>query len=1247
MSEQNLLNYDIFKTNDYNFDFPIATAALSDQRKVAITTTSNATRNYNAYDYTINQTSSPYYLPPISVSQNTNLTFSSLMHHKELPEQWDDVSQPAIIINDKAQHSQQQQDRHSAGSPSDDQAPTHIVSPEAIREALKEEKEEALGHSQKPFSQYSSFNALKQRRFSSDNSPPSFSIPFSPSPSIKKMNYDDEEEEEEPQTPFPHNNTLDRTNLKKVVPGKLKRPPNAYLLFNRDMRRKLLKASPKMTVAEISKEVGDWWKALPDDKREYYVKEASMLKEEHLKKYPDFIYTRRSKAELAEAKKSSKLGRKSKSESVMLNHSDEEEEKNSVDVYSQPKKSIGTGGQRDPRGRKKKRHKHPFAPKHPMSAYLYYLASVYPKVSLEFPGSTVGPISKSISKTWHAMSNEERVPWKQKADSDKARYAREMRVYMATNNEEQLQKQQQEKQQLLLQQQLQKLLSEEEEEEDEEDVDTDADVNSLAAVVNMLYPILYSVLFKREEPLEKQVMEELPRNLLLNIPLKVPDKLEWTSSLLAYITSSYAEDAEKYKQDATTLDAMRDQALFQPTTCSFALEDLSIYFNQLTFLGSRFPSDINLRIGWFPIFIPQEKTESVSNLNYEKSCVLYRMAGLYSELGCSQNWVSTEGIRKACQHFQNAAGCLNYIKTELVPELRCNPPKDFEMLESLVALMMAQAHECIWQKAVMEHMKYGTVARLAIRVSDFYDLFLSAATPIIPEDWKSYADTKSNFFKAFAQYQKANEAISNGRYGEEIARLNLAKSNNLAAIRHLENATLLNQAFIDQIHTLQQSIDRDLARAEKDNDVVYMESIPEESALAPILRSDMVKPILPNFVLSPNYWLTLADRPNNELFIKRPLFEKLVPFAVHQAASVYSDKKDYIVKVEVIAKNQELKAESEKLLDELCLPYALDIVDTLPKRLVDYAEEVQHEGGIQSLYDMLQKIQTMSRKATNLIEEGFNVIEDENEQDVQLSRQYGKLWARPTSRSLTHNLLTMGGQYNDTVQAAQKADRIVQAKVSNWGKAIAMLSKPTDQVQSYLPTLQADEEYYTFIQENLTGLRVLLDLLQQELNEREKLQDKVTHMADKDDISSHLVTKANELTKGSPIVKLEPEQFASIFEQHLSAYKVFEDQMKVHISKQADLLHKIHDLYGQFSFIVANKSVLNKREKAITNLESAFTKFKEIRTNLVEGIKFYSNYTDTLSQFKDDCNDFALARRLEASELIRDTNPGRLLLLKK
>lgn len=230
------------------------------------------------------------------------------------------------------------------------------------------------------------------------------------------------------------------------------------------------------------------------------------------------------------------------------------------------------------------------------------------------------------------------------------------------------------------------------------------------------------------------------------------------------------------------------------------------------------------------------------------------------------------------------------------------------MLDSLIALMMAQAHECIWQKAVMEHMRHGTVARLAIRVSDFYDLFLSSN--LIPDTWKLYGVTKSNYFKSYAQYQKANEAISNGRYGEEIARLNLATASNALALQSSTKSGLLNAAFIDQIHQLQHAIDRDLSRAEKDNDVVYMESIPED--LAPILRSDMVKPSLPQFVLNPSYWLTLADRPDNELFIKRPLFELLVPFAVHQAASVYADKRDYIVKVEIVAKHQDLKSEYQE-----------------------------------------------------------------------------------------------------------------------------------------------------------------------------------------------------------------------------------------------------------------------------------------------------------------------------------------------
>ncbi|ORX97429.1 HMG-box [Basidiobolus meristosporus CBS 931.73] len=183
--------------------------------------------------------------------------------------------------------------------------------------------------------------------------------------------------------------------------SKLKRPMNAYLIFNKEMRHRLLETNPNMSVAEISKEIGDRWKGLSEDERNKYFTEAQSLKKDFLATNPDFVYTRRSKAEI-------EAGRKRGLE-------DDED-------------STPT---RDPRGRKKKKQKNPTAPKHPMSGFLFYLSAVRPQVAEQYPGSTVGPISKIIAHQWNSMSPEDRAPWEQKATEDKARYAREMEEYLA------------------------------------------------------------------------------------------------------------------------------------------------------------------------------------------------------------------------------------------------------------------------------------------------------------------------------------------------------------------------------------------------------------------------------------------------------------------------------------------------------------------------------------------------------------------------------------------------------------------------------------------------------------------------------------------------------------------------------------------------------------------------------------------------------------------------------------------------
>ncbi|KAG0167349.1 pH-response regulator protein palA/rim20 [Apophysomyces sp. BC1015] len=748
------------------------------------------------------------------------------------------------------------------------------------------------------------------------------------------------------------------------------------------------------------------------------------------------------------------------------------------------------------------------------------------------------------------------------------------------------------------------------------------------------YTLLRSVFFSaKEEPVD-MVPAELP--LHLSIPLKRTDPIAFAPALAHYIDTAYAEDASNYETDFETLDVLRQDCLHGENADMAALDRLFIYYSQLVFIGSRFPVDVGLSFSWYPAFDTTKGAMTHSNLNYEKACVLFTMGAIFSHLGCNESRISTEGIRKACNYFQHAAGCFKYVQTDILPDMRTVPPTDLshESLNACISLMLAQAQECVWQKAVMEHMKHGTIARLAIKVADFYEAIEMGT---LPPEWQTYVQIKASYFAANAQFQKANECISQAKYGEEIARLRLAEFHNRKALDAIASTfgflrgavVQLPRSLLNDIRQLEESIERDLMRAEKDNDVVYLETVPEEGKLAPVLRSEMVKPAIPADVLNP------ADRLQSEA--ARPLFESLVPFAVHQAASVYADRKHYVVNVDIIERCKELRDESNKMLTDLGLPLSVDIVDpeTLPASLMECAEEVQHEGGGQALRDMLTKIQQMSQKNAELVDGGFNVLEEENEQDDILRRQYGNLWTRPASQQLTGTLLSQGSKYHDTLQAAQKADRIVRAKVTNWGKAIDMLSRPIAEIQSSLPTIGEGDPQYSQLMEVIGRLRDVLTDCQRADSDRDKLLDQTLQLNASDDISKALLAKAAELTGGSPTVKIEPEQFEDVYVGEIKKYDTLQSQAQQLMETQADRLATLRQVYEQFSLIVQTCPTAGKRGRAIQNLEQAFAKFKEIRTNLVEGIKFYSQYTDTLAQFRDSCIDFSLARRMEASELAR------------
>ncbi|KAJ2777893.1 High mobility group [Coemansia interrupta] len=78
---------------------------------------------------------------------------------------------------------------------------------------------------------------------------------------------------------------------------------------------------------------------------------------------------------------------------------------------------------------RKKSRKDPDAPKHPMSAFLYYLTSERPRLAEHLGDMSIGQQTKIIAKQWKTLTENDRAPWEKLAKHDKDRYARERREY--------------------------------------------------------------------------------------------------------------------------------------------------------------------------------------------------------------------------------------------------------------------------------------------------------------------------------------------------------------------------------------------------------------------------------------------------------------------------------------------------------------------------------------------------------------------------------------------------------------------------------------------------------------------------------------------------------------------------------------------------------------------------------------------------------------------------------------------------
>ncbi|EGD99479.1 nucleosome binding protein [Trichophyton tonsurans CBS 112818] len=83
-----------------------------------------------------------------------------------------------------------------------------------------------------------------------------------------------------------------------------------------------------------------------------------------------------------------------------------------------------------------KKKKDPNAPKRGLSAYMIFANEQRAAVREENPNITFGQVGKVLGERWKALSDKQRVPYEEKAATDKQRYEDEKAAYNSRQDDE-------------------------------------------------------------------------------------------------------------------------------------------------------------------------------------------------------------------------------------------------------------------------------------------------------------------------------------------------------------------------------------------------------------------------------------------------------------------------------------------------------------------------------------------------------------------------------------------------------------------------------------------------------------------------------------------------------------------------------------------------------------------------------------------------------------------------------------------
>ncbi|XP_075089470.1 LOW QUALITY PROTEIN: vacuolar-sorting protein BRO1 [Nicotiana tabacum] len=715
-------------------------------------------------------------------------------------------------------------------------------------------------------------------------------------------------------------------------------------------------------------------------------------------------------------------------------------------------------------------------------------------------------------------------------------------------------------------------------------------------------------------------------NVMLSISEKKTVSLDLYRPLRNYIVYNYSErEAQNLEDDLQTLKEYRSDIERAGSTDSSsslpARRDLlQNYYKALCAVESRFPispdqDHINsVTFTWFDAFKNKYKAAQ-QNIHLEKAAVLFNLGAVHSQMGLGFDRSSVEGRRQASHSFIAAAGAFAFLRDNVAMKASMGSSTtvdvSVECAGMLERLMLAQAQECVFENSIAKGNTPGVCAKISRQVGLFYEEAL-AALSVAPlnqhfdKAWLAHVQLKAALFYAEACYRYSLELHEKEEIAEEIARLK-SGVNALSEARKTSPRGAAQQ-LLDAMNKLEASLNLNLERAMKENDRVYLMRVPPASSLSPLPAFSLVKPMQMNDVLDAS---------------KEKMFASLVPDNSAKALSRYTEMVDDVIRTQA-EKLQQGSELARVRLREMDLPDSILALDgnlSLPVALKEDVEAVQICGGPAGLAAELQQLRDLKRVNQELLVQTEEHLQKEATEDAQFRTQFGTRWTRPQSTTLTKNLLDRLNRFAANLKQAAESDARIERSVRDHAALMSILD--CHPIESALPTLARPIMSLDATEDAIVGaLKQSLRHLETLGAQRAGLEDMLKEMKRKDDILPKLMTSTGS--------------HEDLFRKEIAKYDHICEEIAQNLEAQEQLLLQIQAQNEEFASIFNLEDYKASHERIYKQIEAAISKYREIKENINEGLKFYVTLQEAITNVKQQCSDFVMTRSIQCREMIEE-----------